>query len=210
MRPALQHLREALLSIYLYNEHRGYTQLEALEAALRRQRPEEEALAAFVHAHAGDERRHYKMFRAWFVRRGVMPLRVGASSGYIDRLVRSVTGQSIDAIDLDAAVRDQDALERLLRLIVLTERRGLTQVHALLGAQRLLLDRELRAMFEVVARDEPSHFEPYAAWLAARGRAASSFRETAADALTHCAIVAWKLPVLVCDTNPKRIAAFPA
>lgn len=35
-------------------------------------------------------------------------------------------------------------------------------MRALLGAQRLLLDRELRAMFEVIERDEPSHFEPHA------------------------------------------------
>lgn len=209
MRP-LEHFREALLSIYLYNEHRGYTQLEALERALHEHRPQEQALAGWVHAHAADERRHYKMFRAWFVRRGVMPLHVDASVGYIDRLVQSVTGTAIDGIDFGAAVREEAELERLLRLIVLTERRGLAQVRALLGAQRLLLDRELRAMFEVIERDEPSHFEPYAGWLAARGRAASSLREAAADALTHGAIVAWQLPALVCDPSPKRIAAFPA
>ena len=209
MRP-LQHFREALLSIYLYNEHRGYTQLEALERALREHRPDEHALAGWVHAHASDERRHYKMFRAWFVRRGVMPLCVDASAGYIDRLVHRVTGTTIDGIDLDAAVRDEAELERLLRLIVLTERRGLVQVRALLGALRLLLDRELRAMFEVIERDEPSHFEPYAGWLAARGRAVSSFREAAADTLTHSAIVAWKLPALVCAPHAQRIAAFPA
>jgi hypothetical protein len=206
----LQHFREALLSIYLYNEHRGYTLLEALERALRAHRPEERALAAWVHAHAGDERRHYKMFRAWFVRHGVMPLRVDASAGYIDRLVRNVAGTAIDGIDLDAAVREEAELERLLRLIVLTERRGLSQVRALLGAQRLLLDRELRAIFEVIERDEPSHFEPYAGWLAARGCAVSSFREAAADVLTHGVIVAWKLPALVCAPNAIRIDAFPA
>lgn len=210
MRAPIQRFREALLSIYLYNEHRGYTQLERLERALRRHRPQEAALADSVQHHAGDERRHYRMFRAWFVRRGVMPLCVDASSGYIDRLVHSVIGRPIDAVDLDTAVRDEAELERLLRLIVLTERRGLAQVHALLGAQRLVLDRELRAMFEVIARDEPSHFEPYAAWLAQRGRAVSSLRERAADALTHGAIVALKLPVLACAPSPQRLAAFPA
>lgn len=210
MRPPLQRFREALLSIYLYNEHRGYTQLELLESALRRHRPQEAELAASVHHHAGDERRHYRMFRAWFVRRGVMPLYVDAGSGYIDRLVRSVTGKSIDGIDLDAAVREERELERLLRLIVLTERRGLAQVQALLGPQRFLLDRELRAMFEVIARDEPSHFEPYAAWLASRGRAVSSLRERAADALAHGTIVALKLPALLCDPSVTRSVDFPA
>ena len=57
MRPPLDRFREALLSIYLYNEHRGYTQLERLERALRMHRPEQAELAAFVHHHAGDERR---------------------------------------------------------------------------------------------------------------------------------------------------------
>jgi hypothetical protein len=52
-------------------------------------------------------------------------------------------------------------------------------------------------MFEVVERDEPAHFEPYAAWLAARKRPVSKPHEVTADMLTHAAIVLLKLPRLM-------------
>lgn len=71
-------------------------------------------------------------------------------------------------------VRDAAELERLLLDRVDRAARPFTG-RALLGAQRLLLDRELRAIFEVIERDEPSHFEPYAGWLtAARSQACAS------------------------------------
>jgi len=206
----MRRFHEALMSIYLYNEHRGYTQLEALEAALRRTRPNERALVQAVHEHAADERRHYRMFRAWFVRHGVMPLRVDAASGYIDRLVKTATGKMLDAVDLEAVTLDDRELQQLFRLIVLTERRGLAQVRSLLRARALVLDRELSAIFKVVERDEPAHFEPYATWLEAHGAALSTWRERTADALTHWHIVLLKMPSVMSIARSTRLEAFPA
>lgn len=198
------------MSVYLYNEHRGYTQLDALEAALQRTRPDEHALLAAIASHARDERRHYRMFRAWFVRRGLMPLRVDADAGYIDRLVHAVTGESLDAIDLDHAVAHEATLQRLFRLVVLTERRGLTQVRWLLRLGPLVLDRDMRAMFEVVERDEPSHFMPYQAWLAQHAAPEARPGERFADMCTHVAIVWAHVPRLICDPRVPRLEAFPA
>lgn len=81
-------------------------------------------------------------------------------------------------------------------LIILTESRGLAQVRSLLRLPDPLMDRELRAMFRVVERDEPSHFEPYAA-CSRRARPTSKALEVVADMLTHAAIVSLKLPLLM-------------
>lgn len=202
--------REVLVSIYLYNEHRGYTKLEALEAALRTYRPTERALADAVHEHAQDERRHYRMFRAWFQRRGRMPFRVGAQSGYIDRLVLAVAGEKLDALDLGATVVDDARLQQLCRLIVLTEERGLAQVRRLLTFAPVSRDGTLRALFEAVERDEPSHFEPYRNWLGCNGGGPPTHRERLADLRTHLAIVGVDLPRLLFDPRLARLDAFPA
>jgi hypothetical protein len=206
----VERLREVVLSIYLYNERRGYQKLELLEAELRRARPEERTLADAVAHHVHDERRHYRMFRAWFVRRGVMPFRIDPGAGYVDRLVRALEGVDLDGIDMAAAVRDDAKLERLFRLIVLTERRGLAQVRALLRFAPMASDPTLRAMFEVVERDEPSHFEPYQAWLARRGRAEPSARERVADLAAHLSIVWLRLPGLVLDLRVPRMEQLDA
>jgi hypothetical protein len=204
----VERLREVLLSIYLYNERRGYEKLELLEAELRRLRPHEHALAEAVGRHVRDERRHYRMFRAWFARRGVMPFRIDPAAGYVDRLVHALEGVDLDGIDFAEAVGDDARLERLFRLIVLTERRGLAQVRALLRFAPVSSDPTLRAMFEVVERDEPSHFEPYDTWLAERGRAQASARERLADVAAHVAIVWLRLPRLALELRPERLETF--
>jgi hypothetical protein len=206
----VERFHDALMSVYLYNEHRGYTQLEALEAALRRARPSEHELIAAIASHARDERRHYRLFRAWFVRRGVMPLRIDAASGYIDRLVHVVTRESLDAFDLGATVADDAALTRLFRLVVLTERRGLAQVRWLLRLAPILLDHDMRAMFQVIEHDEPAHFMPYQAWLDLRAGVAATVYERLADQYTHLAIVCAGFPRLLCDPRVQRLDAFPA
>jgi hypothetical protein len=206
----IERFHEVLMSVYLYNEHRGYTQLEALASALRDARPSEHALVDAVAVHARDERRHYRMFRAWFVRRGVMPLRIDSASGYIDRLVIAATGASLDTVDLALAAANDAALTRLFRLIVLTERRGLAQVRSLLRLSSVLLDRDMRAMFEVVERDEPAHFLPYEAWLARQYAVAPTRRERWADVCTHSMIVGLGVPRLLCDLRVQRLDAFPA
>lgn len=201
---------DALMSIYLYNEYRGYTKLEELESALRRARPTESALADAIHAHARDERRHYRMFRAWFVRRGTMPFRVDTEAGYIDRLVYAATGERLATVDFDSTVVDDAALRRLCRLVMLTEQRGLAEVQWLLRYSTLVLDPDMRAMFEVVQHDEPSHFAPYEEWLAQYGGVTPTRRERLADLGTHLTIVWLKLPWLFFGPSTTRLEAFPA
>ena len=62
---------DLLGSIYIYNEHRGYTAIDRVLEAVKTRWPDDSALIAQVEKHRADERKHYLMFRRWFERRGV-------------------------------------------------------------------------------------------------------------------------------------------
>ena len=61
---------DVLASVYLYNEHRGYTALDRVIAAVGQLCPDEPAFLAEIARHRADEHKHYHMFRRWFERRG--------------------------------------------------------------------------------------------------------------------------------------------
>jgi hypothetical protein len=56
---------DVLGSIYIYNEHRGYTAIDRVLEAVRARWPDDSALIAEVAKHRSDERKHYLMFRRW-------------------------------------------------------------------------------------------------------------------------------------------------
>ena len=115
---------DVLGSIYIYNEHRGYTAIDDLLAAVRWRWPEDRDLIERIEKHRGDERKHYVMFRRWFERRGVMPYAVDRAFGHIDRFVGIMFGKRIDDLDKRAVVADDRLFGRLCRVISLTEQRG--------------------------------------------------------------------------------------
>src|SRR4051812_35280320 len=90
---------QLLCSIYVYNEHRGYTAIDRVLDAVRARWPDDHRLIARVERHRADERKHYLMFRRWFERRGQMPLAVDRTCGHIDRFVGIMFGSTIDALD---------------------------------------------------------------------------------------------------------------
>src|SRR5918995_4950827 len=118
---------DLLGSIYIYNEHRGYTAIDRVLEAVRTRWPDDRGLIAQVEKHRADERKHYLMFRRWFERRGVMPFAVDRTCGHIDRFVGIMFGKKIDELDHAQVVNDDRLFERLCRVISLTERRGYRQ-----------------------------------------------------------------------------------
>ena len=54
---------DLLGSIYIYNEHRGYTALDRVLEAVRAKHHEATELIAAVEKHRADERKHYTMFK---------------------------------------------------------------------------------------------------------------------------------------------------
>src|SRR6187431_1497789 len=95
---------DLLGSIYIYNEHRGYTAIDRVLEAIRARSPDDCALIAAVESHRADERKHYLMFRRWFERRGVMPLGLGRSFGHIDRFIELMFGRTIDRLDTQEVI----------------------------------------------------------------------------------------------------------
>jgi len=103
---------DVLASIYIYNEHRGYTSLDRVLEAVRARCPDDRAFQAEIEKHRADEEKHYRMFRRWFERQGKMPLRVDRGAGHIDRFIQWVFHCSIDELDtgqiVASAVRATD------------------------------------------------------------------------------------------------------
>src|SRR6185436_9595593 len=95
---------DLLGSIYIYNEHRGYTAIDRMLEAVRERWPDERQFIAEVEKHRADEHKHYLMFRRWFERQGKMPLAVDRACGHIDRFVGIMFRSTIDDLDHRAVV----------------------------------------------------------------------------------------------------------
>jgi hypothetical protein len=200
---------QVVASIYIYNEHRGYTSLDRVLEAARRHCPEDTAFIAAVAKHRGDERKHYLMFKRWFERKGLMPLAVDKSYGHIDRFIAHAFGCGIDDLDTDGVVADAAAFEKLCRVILLTEQRGLVQVEELLRNRAVLSDPVMTRIFRIIHEDEPSHFLPYCHWLEAQARPTALWNERLADWCIHKVLLLKKLPALFFDSGAKRAEVWP-
>lgn len=201
---------DVLASIYLYNEHRGYTALDRVLAAVRSRCPDDHGFIAEVEKHRADERKHYVMFRRWFELQGRMPLAVDRTCGHIDHFVERVFGCRIDDLDTEDVIVNADAFEKLCRVIMLTEQRGYAQVEILLKSAIVLSDAAMARIFKVVHADEPDHFLPYRHWLEAHGREPRPrWNERLADFCIHKLLMLVKLPVLFLDSGAPRLERWP-
>ena len=187
---------DLLCSIYIYNEHRGYTSIDRVLEAVRARSPDDHALIGAIEKHRADEHKHYIMFKRWFELRGKMPLRVDRTCGHIDRFVEIMFRQTIDDLDTKAVIARDELFEKLCRVISLTEQRGFRQVEILLRHPLVRHDRALIRIFEVIHRDEPSHWAPYDGWLKANGKRDPRWWERAIDGFIHSELLFFKLPVL--------------
>ena len=200
---------DVVASIYIYNEHRGYTALDRVLEGVRARCPDEPDFIAAVASHRADERKHYLMFKRWFERRGTMPLSVDRSCGHIDHFIQWVFGCKIDELDTANVIADGAAFERLCRIIMLTEQRGFAQVEVLLQSRLIRADPVMLRIFRIVHADEPSHFLPYQHLLERQGRAQGRWNEKLADWSIHKLLMLVKLPVLFCNARAKRLEAWP-
>src|SRR5215210_3686604 len=110
---------DLLGSIYIYNEHRGYTALDGLLAVVRARSREDRLFIEAIEKHRADERKHYLMFRRWFEKRGQMPLFVDRTCGHIDRFVEIMFRSRIDDMDIQKVIDDDRLLEKLCRVVSL-------------------------------------------------------------------------------------------
>lgn len=196
---------DLLASIYIYNEHRGYTSIDRVLQAVRAREPGNLQLIADIEKHRADERKHYVMFKRWFEINGKMPLKVDRTCGHIDRFVEIVFRKTIDELDTDKIIAEDDEFEKLCRVISLTEQRGFKQVEILLKHPLVRDDKVMMKIFQVVHRDEPSHWAPYDGWLKANGKRDPKWWERAIDTFIHSELLFLKLPILFLNAwMPRR------
>jgi len=200
---------DLLSSIYIYNERRGYLSIDRVLEAVRARAPDDHALIAAIEKHRADERKHYVMFRRWFELQGKMPLEVDRACGHIDRFVEIMFRRTIDDLDTQAIIADDRLFERLCRVISLTEQRGHRQVHVLLNHSLVKHDKALIRIFQVIERDEPSHWAPYDGWLKANGKRDPVWWERAIDGFIHSELLLLKLPVLFLNPWVGRYTRWP-
>lgn len=187
---------DLLGSIYIYNEHRGYTAIDRVLEAVRVRAPDDHALIAAIESHRADERKHYVMFRRWFERRKMMPLALDRAFGHIDRFIEIMFGTTIDTLDTQDVINRDELFERLCRVISLTEKRGYRQLEALLNNKMVQSDPVLVRIFQIIKKDEPNHWAPYDSWLRQHARREPKWWERAVDGFIHSELLFLKLPLL--------------
>jgi hypothetical protein len=135
-----------------------------------------------------------------------MPLAVDRTCGHIDRFVEIMFGHGIDQLDTRAVIASDALFARLCRVIMLTEQRGYKQVEILLALPLVKSDKALLRIFEVIRKDEPSHWAPYEGWLARTGRRMANFSERAVDFWIHRELLFLKLPAVFLNPRMPRRA----
>jgi len=200
---------DILASVYLYNEHRGYTALDRVLQAVRLRCPNEPGFIAEITRHRADEHKHYQMFRRWFERQGRMPLAMDRRVGHIDRFILRTFGCTIDELNTADVTADPGQFEQLCRVIMLTERRGHRQVQILLGNSWVLSDPVMTRIFRIVLHDEPGHFLPYQHWLERQGRSTARWRERITDFRIHRSLMFGRIPALFLDPALPRLERWP-
>ena len=200
---------EVLASIYIYNEHRGYTAIDRVLEAVRERAPDDVELIAAIERHRADERKHYVMFQRWFERRGVMPLALDRTFGHIDRFVEIMFSSSIDGLDTQAVISRDELFGRLCRVISLTEQRGYRTLGALLKNKTVRSDPILTRIFTIIRKDEPSHWAPYEGWLRQHGGRQPVWWERFVDGLVHSELLLFKLPFVFLNPFLSRRVDWP-
>lgn len=204
-----QRYLDLLGSIYIYNEHRGYTAIDRVLEAIRARSPDDHDLISAVEKHRADERKHYLMFRRWFELRRTMPLYIDRACGHIDRFVEIIFRTGIDDLDTQKVIDSDDEFEKLCRVISLTEQRGFRQVEILLNHPLVREDKGLMKIFAIVHKDEPSHWAPYDDWLTRHMRRNPNRWERVIDGFIHSELLFLKLPLLFLNPFLRRRSHWP-
>ena len=197
---------DVLASVYIYNEHRGYTSLDRVLEAVKAHCPDNAHFIAEVEKHRADERKHYVMFKRYYELQRRMPLTVGRTCGHIDHFIERVFGCTIDELDTEAIIADPAEFEKLCRVIMLTEQRGMQQLDILLKNRFVLSDPVLVKIFKIIRKDEPSHWQPYEVWLNQNNKATATLRERMTDFWIHKSLTLAKLPAIFFHRGTPRLA----
>lgn len=201
---------DVLLSIYIYNEYTGYTELEKLLEAIIIKYPNETTFIVSVRKHMEDEKKHYQMFKVYFTKKGTFPFEVTKQYGYIDLFVKHIFNEDLKTLDQNRIINNDNEFMKLCRLIMMTEFRGMKQVKTLLKSPLIKRSDTLTKIFKVVEKDEPSHCYPYQYWLKKFNSHEPRLKEKLVDLFIHYSLMIYKVPVLLLNGKLKRMKEFYA
>lgn len=208
MNRLIQKLHDIIASVYLYNEYTGYIELEKLIVGLEKHYPEEKEFIRDVKKHYEDEKKHYLMFRHYFKKRNVMPYTIDKTHGYVDLFVEHIFKKPIEELNHNDIINNKQSFFKLCRLVMMTEFRGMKQVHSLLKNPLIKRNNTLFKIFKVIERDEPSHCYPYLYWLKKFKSHSPDFQEKITDLWIHYSLLFLKIPLLFLNFNLKRVDIF--
>jgi len=203
-------LYDILVSVYLYNEYTGYCELEKLISALKEKYKNEHEFIKAVEKHCDDERKHYLMFRNYFIKNERMPYRIGPTYGYVDLFIKHIFKQSIEDLSREDIIQNEQSFFQLCRLIMMTEFRGMKQVDLLLKLRLIKNHSGLSKIFKIIERDEPSHCYPYQYWLKKHNNHIPGFKEKLTDLWIHYSLSLLKIPFLFLNYKLPRMKEFYA
>ena len=204
----INRLHDVIASVYIYNEFTGYKELEKLIIALETNYSEEKEFIEAVKKHYDDEQKHYLMFRNYFKSKNIFPFKIDKAYGYIDLFINHVFKKPIDELNHQEIIQNKDSFFKLCRLIMLTEFRGMKQVNLLLKGPLLNNSSNLKKIFKVIERDEPSHCYPYQYWLKKHGTHLPQLQEKLTDLWIHYSLTFIKIPFLFFNCKLKRMNTF--
>ena len=124
--------------------------LDRVLEAVKARCPDNVNFIAEVERHRADERKHYVMFKRYYELQHRMPLTVGKTCGHIDHFIERIFGCTIEELDTEAIIADPAEFEKLCRVIMLTEQRGMHQLDILLKNRFVLSDPILVKIFEII------------------------------------------------------------
>ncbi len=199
---------DVLLSIYIYNEYTGYVELEKLLAAVIKKYPDEKEFIAAVSKHTDDEKKHYMMFKNYFIKNERMPFLVTEKYGYINLFVKHIFNVRVEELDQNTVINNNKMFFKLCRLIMMTEFRGLKQVKTLLNSNIIKKNDALLRIFRVIEKDEPTHCYPYQYWLKRSNSHMPRLKEKLTDLWIHYSLMIIKVPVLLFNGKLKRMNEF--
>ena len=201
---------DLVLSLYLYNEYQGYTQLQFLMSLIEEHLPEEKSFLAALRKHAADEEKHCLLFTRYFRSENRMPFKVQKSVGYFDLLVRTFLGRWTWELGEKEIFQRPGGFSQLCRIVMMTEFRGMKQVEQLLSWKMIRNHAQLHRIFKVIEKDEPSHYLPYRDWLMKSNERMPSFPERFLDIVVHYTIALVVFPLLFLSPGLSRMQAFPS
>ena len=195
---------DLLGSIYIYNEHRGYTSIDRVLEAVRSRSPDDKAFIAAIEKHRADERKHYVMFKPLVRAAGQDAAHGRPHLRPYRPLRRDHVRPPASTISTPSGDRRRSPVRAAVPGDLADRAARHKQVEILLNHPLVRDDKVLIKIFRIIEKDEPSHWAPYDGWLKAMAGASPNGGSARSTRFIHAELLFLKLPILFLNPWLKR------